>query len=85
MGPRGCEDINECISRPCLHGGSCLNGRPGFMCVCSPKYTGEHCEWPISQSDGSLLLPPYVIAGLTFSILLISKYFLLNYLINFGL
>ena len=28
------EDVDECLSRPCSNGATCIDGRNGFSCVC---------------------------------------------------
>ena len=46
LGPR-CEiNINECASSPCLNGGRCYDEPAAYRCLCSPAYTGTHCETP---------------------------------------
>lgn len=40
----GCTVINNCVSSPCQHGGSCSTGINFFHCACSPSYTGTACE-----------------------------------------
>ena len=37
-------DIDECASRPCLHGATCEDRINAYKCYCSPGYTGLHCE-----------------------------------------
>ena len=32
--------VNECLSGPCLNGGSCMDGPGKFMCYCEPGFTG---------------------------------------------
>ncbi|XP_053391010.1 scavenger receptor cysteine-rich type 1 protein M130-like isoform X2 [Mercenaria mercenaria] len=39
-----CIDIDECLSSPCLHGGSCENGNMSYTCKCSNKWGGTSCE-----------------------------------------
>ncbi|XP_069191341.1 LOW QUALITY PROTEIN: putative neural-cadherin 2 [Procambarus clarkii] len=39
-----CRDVNECLWSPCFNGGTCLNQEPGYLCLCSKSFTGEHCE-----------------------------------------
>ncbi|XP_068213121.1 putative neural-cadherin 2 [Palaemon carinicauda] len=66
-----CEDVNECLWRPCLHGGSCYNTDPGFLCVCGPGYTGEHCQWNSRHNSPHPLTGPVAIAAVTLSLLFI--------------
>nr|XP_045606773.1 putative neural-cadherin 2 [Procambarus clarkii] len=66
-----CEDVDECAWRPCLHGGSCYNLRPGFQCVCGPGHTGDHCQWTEVATAGHPLAAPVAIAALTVSLLLL--------------
>ncbi|XP_071534242.1 putative neural-cadherin 2 [Panulirus ornatus] len=68
---RACQDVDECLWRPCLHGGSCYNLRPGFQCVCGPGHTGQHCQWTDLATKGHPLTVPLVIAALTVSLLLL--------------
>ena len=43
--PSECEDIDECKSRPCSHGGLCLNEPGTFQCDCEgTNYTGPTCD-----------------------------------------
>ena len=37
-------DIDECLSTPCLNGGTCTDMVNGYTCGCVPGYTGIHCE-----------------------------------------
>ncbi|XP_037789364.1 putative neural-cadherin 2 [Penaeus monodon] len=54
---RACKDVDECLWQPCLHGGSCYNMRPGFLCVCGPGHSGHYCQWTDLDS------PPYHLKG----------------------
>ena len=38
------QDIMECVSTPCLNGGTCDERRGSFMCDCVAGYTGGLCE-----------------------------------------
>lgn len=40
-----CEnDIDECLSNPCLEGGTCQNLNNAFKCECIAPYTGTFCD-----------------------------------------
>jgi len=42
-----CSDGNECASRPCVNGGSCVDGNHMYTCVCprrTPALTGLNCQ-----------------------------------------
>ncbi|XP_053403600.1 neurogenic locus protein delta-like [Mercenaria mercenaria] len=39
-----CIDIDECLSSPCLNGGSCENGNMSYSCQCLGKWSGTNCE-----------------------------------------
>ena len=42
---RFCEtDYDECTSDPCLNGGTCINGKRKFTCLCPRTHKGRTCE-----------------------------------------
>ncbi|XP_063878026.1 putative neural-cadherin 2 isoform X1 [Scylla paramamosain] len=67
-----CEDVDECLWRPCLHGGSCHNLRPGFLCVCGPDHLGDHCQWAKLAPEGHPLTAPAAIAAIAISVLVLA-------------
>lgn len=38
------QDIDECGSNPCQHGGMCNDHLNAYSCECLPGYTGANCE-----------------------------------------
>lgn len=43
-------DIDECLSQPCQHGGSCIQPTINmYRCMCTPGYTGTNCEQIINN------------------------------------
>ncbi|XP_066952072.1 neural-cadherin-like isoform X1 [Macrobrachium rosenbergii] len=64
-----CEDINECLLEPCLHGGTCYDLRPDYLCLCGPNHIGDNCEWTKVSSVGHPLTAPAAIAAVTLSLL----------------
>uniref|UniRef100_UPI00358EAC5B uncharacterized protein isoform X2 n=1 Tax=Myxine glutinosa TaxID=7769 RepID=UPI00358EAC5B len=37
-------DVDDCVSRPCQHGGTCVDHPGSFSCLCLPSYEGAQCE-----------------------------------------
>ncbi|XP_042231102.1 putative neural-cadherin 2 [Homarus americanus] len=68
---RQCQDVDECLWKPCLHGGSCYNQRSGFLCVCSPGHTGEYCQWTTVAGAAHPSAAPAAILGLCVSLLIL--------------
>lgn len=47
-------DVNECDSRPCLHGGTCQDSYGTYKCTCPQGYTGLNCqvsEWAVGGAS----------------------------------
>ncbi|XP_064116623.1 putative neural-cadherin 2 [Macrobrachium nipponense] len=64
-----CEDINECLLEPCLHGGTCYDLKPDYLCLCGPNHIGGNCEWTKVSSAGHPLTEPAAIAAVALSLL----------------
>ena len=35
---------DQCISDPCINGGTCVEGVLGYICMCPTLYNGQNCE-----------------------------------------
>lgn len=42
------DDVNECISGPCIHG-TCRNLPGEYLCQCAQGYRGKHCEEDVDE------------------------------------
>ncbi|XP_041862481.1 sushi, nidogen and EGF-like domain-containing protein 1 isoform X2 [Melanotaenia boesemani] len=47
--PPVCEEINECLSQPCLNGGTCQNKIGSYQCVCKEGFSGNRCQIDINE------------------------------------
>ena len=61
-------DPDECISSPCMNGGSCWDGVNGYMCHCLPGYTNTHCGTGMCPHQVTHYLPVHghVVIGFCF-------------------
>lgn len=49
-----CQDnIDDCVSYPCLNGGACLDGVDGYVCVCQDGFSGTNCQRTAQPCDTS--------------------------------
>jgi hypothetical protein len=44
---------NECVSSPCMNGGTCFDGLMSFACVCPPGFSGTRCESDVNECTSS--------------------------------
>ncbi|XP_032366699.1 cubilin [Etheostoma spectabile] len=51
------QNINECLSNPCLNGGTCTDGINGVTCTCTAQWTGPLCQTPQQVCGGYLSGP----------------------------
>ncbi|XP_069941190.1 putative neural-cadherin 2 isoform X2 [Cherax quadricarinatus] len=66
-----CQDVDECVFQPCLHGGTCYNLTPGYHCLCGPAHTGDNCEWTKLPAHTNPLTAPMAIAAVTLSVIIV--------------
>ncbi|CAH3108188.1 unnamed protein product [Pocillopora meandrina] len=43
------EDIDECTSNPCLHGGTCIDQVNKYVCNCPAGTEGDRCETNVNE------------------------------------
>ncbi|MGH0145357.1 UNVERIFIED_CONTAM: hypothetical protein FKN15_010963 [Acipenser sinensis] len=47
--PPVCEEINECLSQPCLNGGTCKDRVDTYLCACEEGFTGPNCQTELDE------------------------------------
>ncbi|XP_022531192.2 sushi, nidogen and EGF-like domain-containing protein 1 [Astyanax mexicanus] len=47
--PPVCEEINECLSQPCMNGGTCRDRVASFLCECESGFTGLRCQTDLDE------------------------------------
>uniref|UniRef100_A0A8C9V4C8 Sushi, nidogen and EGF like domains 1 n=1 Tax=Scleropages formosus TaxID=113540 RepID=A0A8C9V4C8_SCLFO len=52
--PPVCDEINECLSQPCLNGGTCRDRVAAYICQCEEGFSGPRCQ---TEEDGCELNP----------------------------
>ncbi|XP_063877551.1 sushi, von Willebrand factor type A, EGF and pentraxin domain-containing protein 1-like isoform X4 [Scylla paramamosain] len=43
--------INDCFSEPCLNSATCVPMASGYMCECSPGFSGEQCQTEVNECE----------------------------------
>ena len=56
-GPTCQEDMDECLSEPCLHGGTCEDTVAGYICGCPEAWGGLDCSVPLTGCQGHTCPP----------------------------
>lgn len=51
-GPTCQEDVDECLSEPCLHGGTCDDTVAGYTCRCPEAWGGHDCSVQLTGCQG---------------------------------
>ena len=46
------EDVDECLSEPCLHGGTCEDTVAGYICWCPEAWGGRDCSVQLTGCQG---------------------------------
>ena len=49
-------DVDECASRPCMNGATCLDGVNSYNCTCPVGYVGTRC------GTGNSIIVPLLLA-----------------------
>ncbi|KAL8219824.1 UNVERIFIED_CONTAM: hypothetical protein K2H54_034457 [Gekko kuhli] len=51
---RNCEnEVTDCLSEPCSHGGICQSTSGDFKCHCSPQWTGKTCQIDVNECQAN--------------------------------
>ena len=51
------EDVDECLSEPCLHGGACDDFVAGYLCRCPEAWGGRDCSVQLTGCQGHTCPP----------------------------
>ncbi|XP_029988085.1 sushi, nidogen and EGF-like domain-containing protein 1 isoform X2 [Sphaeramia orbicularis] len=47
--PPICEEVNKCLSQPCLNGGTCRDQIGSYMCECAKGFSGNRCQTDLNE------------------------------------
>ncbi|XP_054644529.1 sushi, nidogen and EGF-like domain-containing protein 1 isoform X4 [Dunckerocampus dactyliophorus] len=47
--PPICEELNECLSQPCVNGGTCHNLEASYLCECEDGFRGKQCQIDVNE------------------------------------
>ncbi|XP_067085594.1 sushi, nidogen and EGF-like domain-containing protein 1 [Osmerus mordax] len=47
--PPDCQEVDECVSQPCLNGATCLDRVDSYLCACDKGFTGSHCQTDVDE------------------------------------
>uniref|UniRef100_A0A3B3Q7B7 Sushi domain-containing protein n=1 Tax=Paramormyrops kingsleyae TaxID=1676925 RepID=A0A3B3Q7B7_9TELE len=54
--PALCRNVDECVSAPCLNGGTCVDDVNRFICLCPKNWMGPSCQTPTLICEYTVLL-----------------------------
>ncbi|XP_036834824.1 sushi, nidogen and EGF-like domain-containing protein 1 isoform X3 [Oncorhynchus mykiss] len=61
--PPVCQDMDECLSGPCKHGGTCEDQPGSYYCHCQQSFRGQDCEIEQDRCESSPCLNGGVCRG----------------------
>ena len=50
-------DVDDCLSGPCMNGGTCKDELNGYNCSCVVGYSGDNCETGKYNLYGAIIMP----------------------------
>ena len=55
------EDLDDCVSHPCLNDGICVDGVDAYTCTCTAGFLGIHCGSGKYQKSGFVHYDQYLL------------------------